>query len=249
MSKAVVLLSGGIDSTTVMEMAAREHEDLVAVSLHYGQKHSIEIKAAINIAAFFKAEHIVAALPEIFSGAGSTLIEEDLEQPRATYEELRSSTRPSPTVVPFRNANLLSAATTIAIVEKAQVVYAGMHATDAHNWAYPDCTPEFLGAMANAIYVGSYRKVRLAFPLIWETKDQVVSRGLIMGVPLHLTHSCYAGIRPQCGTCPTCVERIHAFKHSSIVDPVPYAIYINWEKAIDYYDYSSFPRPEEKDLP
>lgn len=229
MTKAVVLLSGGTDSTVVMALAAKRFNEILAVSVLYGQKHSIELEAAHEVAIWYNAGHKVVEMPDIFKGSGkSTLVDDGLEQPHLTYEEILASKGPSPTVVPFRNANLISAATAIAVVEGASHVFVGPHATDAHNWAYPDCSPEFLGAMANAVYVGTYREVRLEFPLVWMTKEDVVAKGLELGVPFHLTHSCYEGIRPQCGKCPTCVERIAAFKASSVVDPVPYAVDTDW---------------------
>jgi len=165
----------------------------------------------------------------IFGGTGSTIIADNkLNQPEMSYEDIEDSYGVSPTYVPFRNANFLSIASTHALVHGASEVWAGMHAEDAHNWAYPDCTPEFLGAMSAAIYVGSYHQVRLITPHQWRTKADVVRRGYELDVPFEHTWSCYAGGVKHCGTCPTCVGRINAFRAIEREDPVPYEIDIDW---------------------
>jgi 7-cyano-7-deazaguanine synthase len=246
--KAVVLLSGGMDSCTAMAQAVADGaSELVAVSIKYGSMHQqAESVAAINVAGWYGAEFVGIKMPDdIFKDAGSALMG-DQAMPHMTYQEIDKSQGPSPTVVPFRNANFLSIATSLAIKYKAQYVYAGMHGEDAHNFAYPDCTPEFLGAMANAIYVGSYHEVRLQFPLIWMSKADVCKRGLQLGAPFHLTWSCYdprdyGSAMPsterwlQCGKCPTCVERIEAFRKNGIIDPVPYfGTTVDWTDCIPF---------------
>lgn len=244
--KAVVLLSGGMDSATAMAQARADGcGELVGVSIRYGSTHQdAETQAAINVAKWFCALHRIIDTPNLYAGAGSALMGEG-EMPHMTYAEIDKQRGPSPTVVPFRNANFISIATTIAIVEGAQYVYMGAHGEDAHNFAYPDCTPEFLGAMANAIYVGTYHEVRLQFPLIWMSKADVCSRALELNAPLHLTWSCYDPIDygsampreqrwVQCGRCPTCVERIEAFRKNGIIDPVPYSHIIDWKDCLPY---------------
>ena len=104
-----------------------------------------------------------------------------------------------------------------------------MHAEDAHNWAYPDCTPEFIGAMANAMYVGSYHKVRLITPHEWRTKAEVVAAGMKLDVPFGMTWSCYNGREYHCGVCPTCVGRIQAFAINGKRDTAGYEIEIDWD--------------------
>lgn len=228
MSKAVVLLSGGVDSSTALALAIKRNDEVLALTCDYGQKHSIEIRYAQTIAEHYNVPHKVVEVPKIFGGAGSTLIDEGLAQPHLTYRELNELRGPSPTVVPFRNANLISIATTVAVVIGAQYVYVAAHSEDAHNWAYPDCTPEFLGAMANAVYVGTYHMVQLRFPFAWMMKKDIVAFGTDLGVPFSLTHSCYDGKRPACGMCPTCVERTEAFKANGLIDPILYEVDIDW---------------------
>ena len=217
-STAVVLLSGGLDSTVCMGIAAEEHPNVVAVSMWYGQKHATEVEAARRVAAYYDAEHIIVELPTDPFKMGALTTDEAM--PQMTYEEISDNQGISPTYVPFRNGTFLSVATAIALTKDAVEVYAGMHAEDANGWAYPDCTPEFLGAMANAIWVGSYSAVRLITPLMWLDKSAVVRKGIELEAPFGLTLSCYEGTQPPCGTCPTCVSRAHAFESLGIKDPL-----------------------------
>lgn len=221
--KAVILFSGGLDSTTVMFQAIADGaEQIVAVTFDYGSKHARrEIQAAVDIMdgvmGVMNAHHRVVLMPKIFGGGKSALMG-DVDMPMEEYKREGESV----TVVPFRNANLISSAVTLAEVHGFDKVYVGMHATDYGSWAYPDCTPEFLGGMAGAIYVGTLHRVRLVFPLIWMTKAEVVTRAALLGVPTRLTWSCYEGGQRHCGRCPTCLERINAFVEAGYQDPVTY---------------------------
>lgn len=235
---ALIVLSGGLDSTVALaEAFEQNHQDasqVGAVSFIYGQKHTKEIQAAKKVTLCYGLQsHRIIELPQIFGGTDSVLMaENELEMPRVSYEDMEDSdVGVSPTYVPYRNGNFLSMATTVALVEGASEVWAGMHAEDAHNWAYPDCTPEFLGAMAGAIYVGSYHKVRLITPHMWRTKADVVAKGIELDAPFDLTWSCYDGEELACGTCPTCVGRIQAFMSNGVQDSVEYQIDIDWEGA------------------
>lgn len=223
--KAVVLLSGGIDSSTCAVLACKEFgsENVIALTLFYGQKHAKEIESAKAVVEYLGIkEHHIEKLPDIFKGGGSTLVDPDKPNPQTSYEEINKSYGVSPTYVPFRNANLLSVATTIALVKEADTIFYGAHSEDARNWAYPDCTPEFNGAMANAIFIGSYMKVRLVTPLQWMVKSEVVALGKKIGTPFALTWSCYNGSEKACGVCPTCVGRLQAFRENGLEDPIAY---------------------------
>lgn len=215
---AVVLLSGGLDSTTAASIAIAEHSEAIGLSVSYGQTHSVEVEAAARIADELGMRHVVRVLdPDLMALEGSALTG-SAPMPNLTYKELGQQTGPSPTYVPFRNGLLLSIAAALALQDGASEVWAGMHSEDAHQWAYPDCTPEFLGAMAAALYVGTYHAVRLVTPLQWMTKAQVLATAIEYGSPYHLTVSCYQGI-PACGTCPTCVGRAEAFRLCGVDDP------------------------------
>jgi len=232
--KAVTLLSGGLDSTTVTAMAVRRHgaSNVLALSVDYGQRHQRELSSAKQIAERLKIHHRILHLPShLFRGADSTLINPTLETPHKTYRQLELDLGVSPTYVPFRNAILISMASAIALIEEAEEVWIGTHAEDARNWAYPDCTPEFNGAMSNAIYVGTYMKVRLVTPLQWMMKKDVVRQAYKVDTPVELTWSCYEGGTVACGKCPTCCERLAAFNAVGYVDPIPYIDREFWKQA------------------
>ena len=230
---AVVLSSGGLDSATVLDLARQRHlGNIYTISFRYGQKHEAEIIAAGQLAATYGVrEHKIVDLPNIFGGTESVLVaSNELEMPQMSYQEIANTEGVSPTYVPFRNANLISMAVAYAMTVDASHVYAGMHGDDARGWAYPDCTPEFIGAMANAVYVGTYHKVRFVAPLQDMSKAEIVQLGFERGVPFGITLSCYEGKSPACGVCPTCVERIQAFKDNSLEDPIEYEIEVNWDE-------------------
>jgi 7-cyano-7-deazaguanine synthase len=221
---ALVLHSGGIDSTVCLYQAWYDCANVIAMSIDYGQKHAKEIVASMKICELLAIPHITKSVnPSMFEGFGSTLIDRSLEQPHLSYQEIQESEGPSPTYVPQRNLNLLANASAFALVNGCDYIYFGPHADDAHNFAYPDCTPEFIGAISNAIYVGSYFKTQLKTPIMWMTKGQVVKLGSELNVPFELTWSCYDGGDLHCGECPTCVSRKEAFKYASLVDPTEYA--------------------------
>ena len=221
--KAVVLLSGGTDSSTCLALAVRRHgpHDVLAVSYRYGQKHEIELAHAGTIAMHYGAEHRVVEVPDVFADSESTLLKGRPDGPEVSYESLPDGE--SPAYVPFRNGVFLSLTAAIGLGVGATELYFGAHAEDAARWAYPDCTPEFIGSMASALFVGSGLKVRLISPLQWMTKADVVRLGAELGVPFELTVSCYAGRVPACGVCPTCRSRRDAFRQNNIHDPIPYA--------------------------
>jgi 7-cyano-7-deazaguanine synthase len=225
MAKSVILHSGGIDSTVCLALAAEQGE-CISLSINYGQKHSGEVLAASKIAKFYGAEHIVIDFPEIFSGAGSTLIDPDAEIPHLSYEEIRESKGPSPTYVPFRNGNFLSVATAIAMTRKASYVWFGAHKDDSHNDAYPDCSPLFISNMAAAIDIGSYNYITLFAPLQDMTKAEIIKLGDRLNIPFELTVSCYNydSMGLHCKECPTCVSREAAFEQANIFDPTAYKV-------------------------
>ena len=187
----------------------------MGLSLDYGQRHKKEIKHAASICSRLGCSHDVLRLhlPE------SMLTDSKRDIPNTSYAEI---TGVSPTYVPFRNGNLLAQVTAVAQARNFNAVYFGAHAEDAHNWAYPDCTPEFIGAMANAIYIGTYHKVRLHTPLMWLMKHEIIALGTTLNVPWENTWSCYAGGDLHCGICPTCRARHEAFQNAGVADPTTY---------------------------
>lgn len=228
MTVAVVLLSGGLDSTVTAALARRRYPSTHGLTISYGQSHAMEVEAAARVADALQLaswQHITLA-PDLLAGGSIT---GSAAMPDATYEDLAASVGPSPTYVPFRNGTFLSLAAAYTLQRLEQLtghdagtvageVWAGMHAEDARGWAYPDCTPEFIGAMANAIYVGTYQRVRLVAPLQNMTKTEVVRQGLEVSAPMHLTRSCYSTQPTPCGTCPACRGRAHAFAEVGVPD-------------------------------
>lgn len=219
----VVLVSGGMDSAVALAEAIELDEPVTALSVRYGSVHeNAESQAAKALVEWYGVEHVVISLPtEIFKGGDSSLLGESVI-PNEEYHDIRKES-PSSTVVPFRNATLLSVATAYAEAHGHTAVYMAVHASDHGGWAYPDCSPEFIGSMMAAVYVGTLRKVRLVAPFLWMTKAQVVQRGFELGVPFKLTWSCYRGGEKPCGQCPTCLERLKAFHDAGYKDQVEYA--------------------------
>ena len=237
-ARAFVLLSGGVDSATALYVAAHDFINITAVSLNYGQRHVRELEHANWLARQVHADHVVIDLPEVLSGANVMLTDKGAEIPPVHYDQIQGI---SPTYVPFRNGTMLSvlaahatkyimaAAATEGVEPNSPLLkdlvslYFGAHAEDARNWAYPDCTPEFIGAMANAIYIGTYQSMRLVAPFIHSSKADIIRRGATLGVPYALTWSCYAGGEHHCGVCPTCRARKDAFRIAGVSDPTQYA--------------------------
>ena len=224
MMRALVLFSGGLDSTTCLAMAVKkyESENVTALSVFYGQKHKKEIEAAQNIAKFYGVELITLDLGKIFSYSDCSLLEgSSNEIPEGSYEEQLKETNGSPvsTYVPFRNGLFLSSAASIALSKNCSVIYYGVHSDDAAGNAYPDCSVDFNEAMGRAIYLGSGNELTIEAPFVSLTKADVVKKGLELGVPYELTWSCYAGSDKPCGKCGTCIDRQKAFAENGIADP------------------------------
>lgn len=218
----IVLLSGGMDSATALGLALEDKSNVAALSIKYGSVHEeAEGNAARMVAEFYGLPLQTYNLPSsIFSGGTSSLMGMTAI-PDEEYHDPAKET-PSTTVVPFRNANFLSIATALAEARGYDEVWMAVHATDHGGWAYPDCSPEFIGSMQAAVYIGTLRKVRLIAPFISMTKGEIVSAGMKLGVPYHLTWSCYRGGKVACGNCPTCRERRKAFYDAGEVDPIEY---------------------------
>ncbi len=220
MAKAYVLLSGGVDSSTCLGMAVQQFDGSVkGVSFNYGQRHTKELEHARLVCDSYNIEHEVLNARGLIARGGLT--DDNLEMPSVSYADLPQGV--SPTYVPFRNGTMLSLLTSHASTDpECEAIFFGAHADDAANWAYPDCTPEFIGGMANAIYIGTYHKIRLYTPLIFMTKPEIVRAGQRVFVPWELTWSCYEGKELHCGVCPTCRSRREGFHLAGVKDPTQY---------------------------
>lgn len=225
--KALVLFSGGVDSSTCLGIAVDKYgvEEVLALSVYYGQKHSKELECAEKIAAYYGVKHIKLDLKPIFEGSECSLLKgSQNEIPHEEYAEQLKKTNGDPvsTYVPFRNGLFLSSAASIALSHGCEVIYYGAHADDAAGNAYPDCSQDFNEAINTAIFLGSGSKLHVIAPFIGLTKSQVVGRGLELNVPYELSWSCYEGGEKPCGKCGTCRDRKAAFRANGVEDPVEY---------------------------
>ena len=232
MKKKVVLLSGGLDSSTLLGKVVNDFgsENVIAVTLTYGQKHDKEITSANDIANYYNvSRHIIRDLSIAFDFSNSPLLKHsDKEIPDKSYaEQLEEKPGTVVTYIPFRNGLFLSFVTAIAYSVGADTVYYGAHADDAAGAAYPDCTPEFIEHMGKAIYEGTGKQVRLIAPFQIFTKADIVTLGHKLGVPYELTWSCYKGGNEACGECATCIDRLNAFKANGLIDPIKYKNDVN----------------------
>ena len=216
MAKALVLFSGGVDSTTCLALAIDKYgaESVTALSVYYGQKHSKELEAARKIKDYYNVELIDLDLSKMFEYSDCSLLSGSEEEiPHESYSEQIKKTdgKPVSTYVPFRNGLFLASAASIALSLGCEIIYYGAHSDDAGGSAYPDCSAEFNAAMNEAIYLGSGKQVRITAPSVNMSKAQVVKRGVELGVPYEMTWSCYEGGDKMCGVCGTCRDRKAAF--------------------------------------
>jgi 7-cyano-7-deazaguanine synthase len=211
--KAIVIFSGGIDSTTILYILKNAGYEIIPLSFNYGQRHQKEIEYAKNISNNLGLEHIILELPVL---SGSALTDNDQNIPEVEY----SIDSQHATVVPNRNMVFIAHAVSVAIANNASEVYYGAHMND--KIAYPDCTIQFVKAVQSAIHTGNYEQVNVKAPFIEMTKDQIIETGIILGVPYEETWSCYKGHELHCGVCGTCRERKNAFKRAGVPDPTNY---------------------------
>ncbi len=223
--RVLVLLSGGVDSSTCLAMAVAEHgkDNVVALSTSYGQKHTKELESARKIAKYYGVELIELDLAKIFTYSSCSLLSHsEKEIPQGSYsEQLKEKEGETiSTYVPFRNGLFLSTATSIAISKNCQIVYYGAHSDDSAGEAYPDCSEEFNEAMNRAIYLGSGKQVKIEAPFVNLHKSDIVKKGLELKLPYELTWSCYEGDEYSCGKCGTCIDRERAFEINGEIDPL-----------------------------
>ncbi|MEU1959662.1 7-cyano-7-deazaguanine synthase QueC [Nocardia sp. NPDC019304] len=225
--KAVVLLSGGLDSSTVLAIARDEGYEPYALSFRYGQRHNVELEAAGRVAkALEAAAHVVADIDlRVFGGSALT---SDIAVPHHDHADDIDTAEIPITYVPARNTIFLSFALAWAETLGASDVFIGVNALDYSG--YPDCRPEYIEAyermanLATKAGVEGRQNLKVHTPLIELTKAQTIERGLALGVDYSLTHSCYDP-RPDgaaCGTCDSCLLRIRGFQELGMSDPAPY---------------------------
>jgi len=223
MRGTVVLLSGGMDSCVLLAKTVNEcdADNVVALSVDYGQRHWVELEAARAIALHYEVEHIVvplgALVTGVFTGNQSSQLNPSVEVPHGHYADdtMRA------TVVPNRNMILLSLATAAAVSRRYAAVAYAAHAGD--HAVYPDCRRVFADSMADAMQLCDYDAIQLRRPFIGMSKAEVCRLGADLAAPLGLSYSCYEGGPQHCGKCGTCVERKEAFADAGVDDPTDYA--------------------------
>ena len=230
MKKAIVLSSGGVDSSVCVAMAVEKFgsENVATVSIFYGQKHDKELKAAKAIANFYKLPHYEFDLSSVMQYSNCSLLSGSTEKiSHKSYAEQIAEQDPDgngkvSTYVPFRNGLMLSVCASLAqsLFEKDEVtLYLGAHGDDAAGNAYADCSTDFVNTMGKAISIGTYGLVKVKAPFAGMSKADVVKKGLELKVPFELTWSCYEGGEKPCGTCGTCIDRAKAFAENGVKDP------------------------------
>jgi len=215
-NKAVIILSGGMDSTTLLYDIVNQGYKVFPLSFNYGQKHKRELECAKETCKRLNLEHKILDLSILGDIAPSALTRSKWEVPEGHYADENMKQ----TVVPNRNMVMLSLATTYAIGIGARDVFYGAHSGD--HTIYPDCRPEFVNAMKKVISLSDWNKVNLHAPYLKLDKGDIVKRGIKLGVDYSLTWTCYKGEELACGKCGSCVERIEAFKKAGIKDPIKY---------------------------
>lgn len=217
MSKTLVLLSGGMDSTAAFYWALREHEVVAAISFDYGSKHNEqEISFARLHAAKNAIDHDVVALPFVNELFDSDLLKSGGDIPEGHYADETMKR----TVVPFRNGIMLAIACGVAESRGAESLVIAAHSGD--HAIYPDCREPFMQAIADAMREGTYARISLLRPFIDLDKTAIAKLGHELGIDFAQTWSCYKGGDQHCGLCGTCVERREAFQLAGLTDPTVY---------------------------
>ncbi|MFA5397523.1 MAG: 7-cyano-7-deazaguanine synthase QueC [Methanomicrobiales archaeon] len=220
--KAVCLLSGGMDSSTLAYVARDRGYQIIALHLRYGQPtEDAEFACAKKIAASLNAdEFLTVNLDYLRQIGGSSLTDDGLE----IRDHGEAGAGVPNTYVPFRNANLIAIATSLAEARGAEAVFIGVQASDYVG--YPDCSPRFIEAFQRVIDTGTAEEthIKLMAPFVNMSKTEILKQGFALGVPYEDTWSCYRSGAPACGTCDSCHYRLEAFRKAGQKDPIPYEV-------------------------
>ncbi|NLI74338.1 MAG: 7-cyano-7-deazaguanine synthase QueC [Euryarchaeota archaeon] len=222
--KAVVLLSGGLDSTTTLAHAISQGYDVVALSILYGQRHSRELDAAKAVARHYGIDrHVILDLDLSYLHT-SALTSNDVEIPLLDSSDDIGAEIPV-TYVPARNILMLSLAAGLCEAEGGEAVFIGVNSVDYSG--YPDCRQEFLLAFEEVLRVGTKagvegNPIRVEAPILHMTKAEIVQLAVKLNAPLDLTWSCYSGGDVACGHCESCLLRLKGFEEAGEKDPIPY---------------------------
>jgi len=226
MTKAVVLLSGGLDSTVTLAWAISKGFEVVPLSFRYGQRHSRELEAAKNVVHHFQLKkHIIVDI-DLSAFEKSALTSKELKVPEhSTAKSIRGHI--PITYVPARNIIFLSIASGVCETIGADWIFIGANSVDYSG--YPDCRQEFFEAFERVLEVGTRsgvegKSIKIEHPLLTLTKADIVRLGKSLGAPLHLTWSCYQGREKACGRCDSCLLRLKGFHEAGFVDEILYEV-------------------------
>ncbi|MCQ2099709.1 MAG: 7-cyano-7-deazaguanine synthase QueC [Fibrobacter sp.] len=226
MKKAIVLSSGGVDSTVCVAMAVAKYgaENVATTSIFYGQKHNKELECARKVADYYKLPHYEFDLSSVLQFSNCSLLAQSTQaiEHKSYAEQITPVNGKVSTYVPFRNGLMLSVCASLAqsIFENDDVeIYLGAHGDDAAGNAYADCSEIFVSTMSRAISIGTYEQARVTAPFAGLSKADVVKKGLELKAPFELTWSCYEGGDKPCGECGTCIDRAKAFAANNVKDP------------------------------
>ena len=222
MERAVVLLSGGMDSCVSAAIAHAENDELAFLHISYGQRTEARERKAFNdIADHYRVEkRLDVSIKYLAKIGGSSLTDRAMKVSEADLESKEIPT----SYVPFRNANMLAIAVSWAEVIGAGAIYIGAVAEDSSG--YPDCRPEFFDAFQKTIDTGTKpgTRIEIRTPIIYLSKAEIVKKGIELDAPLQLTWSCYRGEEVACGRCDSCALRLRGFDQAGQTDPIPYAV-------------------------
>jgi len=215
MKKSILILSGGLDSTTLLYKLLKEKKDVFVISFDYGQRHKKELEMAKLSCKKLSVDHKIVdvqSLRELISN--SSLTSDNIEVPEESYQD--ESMRI--TVVPNRNMIFASIAIGYAVNIGADEIALGVHSGD--HAIYPDCREEFIVALREVAKIANYKPIDVYAPFLNSTKGDIVKEGIEMGVDYSLTWSCYKGEEKPCGKCGSCQERKEAFDSNNLIDPL-----------------------------
>jgi 7-cyano-7-deazaguanine synthase len=231
MSKAVVVYSGGMDSTVLLEHCIKNHDDVYALTFDYNQRHKKEIIVAegymYNNHSYHGSkvkEHKIVDLSFFAKIAKSAITDTSIEVPK--MKDIIGEAQ-NICYVPNRNMMMLSIACSYAESVGASDVYYGAVAVDNLS-GYWDCTEEFIDGINNLLALNRMNRITVQAPLLFKTKKEIIEMGIELCVQFDRTWTCYKGEDVSCGTCPSCAARVAGFKKAGLVDPLPYAAIINW---------------------
>src|SRR5690554_335723 len=222
MKKAVIALSGGMDSCVTAAIARQSYDELYAFHANYGQRTlKRELKAFNDIADFYKVKKkLVVDFNHLVDIGGSSLTDKNIE---VTEADLSNKEIPS-SYVPFRNSNILAACVSWAEVLNAETIFIGAVYEDSSG--YPDCRPEFFEAFEKMVDLGTKpeTKIKSETPVIHFSKEEIIKKGIELNAPLHLTWSCYKDEDKACGICDSCALRLRGFQKAGVEDPIEYKV-------------------------